>query len=1642
MRFKVSMRFLLSILFSLAFYTVLLAQTGNEWINYSQQYFKIPIAKDGLYKLTYDQLQNAGFPLDATDPKKIQLYHRGKEHAIYINGETDNQFDPADYIVFFGQKNDGTLDTELYKPASSQPHTYYNLYSDTTSYFLTVGTFSGKRITTFSEVNDGSLAKDNFHLDEKLLVLTENYSAGVDYGEVYNTFFDVGEGWMGAQLTQSSPVTSYTLNNITHPVTSAAVPQLEIMLIGRGSMEHQVEIYVGARQLTTVNFEGFNTYKLNLPLAWSDITAESLTIGVKVVGIGGEPDRISVGYCKAQYAQGFNAPVGEEKVYYIQSATSGKAYIEIQNPPSSLALWDVTNPENVLQIGSTLTSTRNAIVPATEPRKILASTVMLTPDISPVTFRQIYPSQHDYVIITHPLLRQPAAGYSDPVTAYAAYRASEAGGNYDTLTINIQQVYDQFNYGEKSSLGIFHFMKFLADVKLPKYLFLIGKGLDVAYGYNRNPVSYTDFQDLVPPAGYPGSDMAFTTGLAGTTYEPAVPTGRITASNSQQVADYLKKVEEMEAVPFDALWRKDVLHLSGGIKSGEPETFKSYMEEFQTIAEGYYWGAKVTPIAKNTTEIQAVNISEQVNSGLNLISFFGHSAPTAMDYEIGYASHAVNGYTNKGKYPLLLVNGCEAGSAFLYTTVFGEDWVLTPDKGSIGFISHTYYGFVSQLKKYSETFYNVGFGDSTYLPQGIGDIQKETARRFMLTSSVQPMTTTQVQQMILLGDPAYRLFAPTKPDLEINDSNVYLESLDGKQITSLSDSFAIKMIVRNFGQARDSQVRIEVNRVLSDNTSLTYDSLFSLPKYCDTITFIIRKERELIYGNNKFYITIDPEGSIEEQTKTNNEATLTADFVLNGTKNLFPSAFAIVNNRDIDLSFQTNDLLSDEREFVVELDTTNTFDSPYKQEFIAKGMVLAKQGITLISDLDTLAYYWRTKLADPSPDESSEWTMSSFTYIDQGPEGWAQVHFPQYLKNQTTGILADSALRKFSFEENVTTVSIRTYGSQFPVTSETSLSVKIDNFEYNYSNQDFGCRTNTINLIAFDRKSGTPYIGLPFEWFENYGRDCGRQPFVINNFDYTQLITGNGDDIEAYVDRVEEGDSVVIFTIGDPGFSFWPAAAKLEFSELGVSIAQLEAYPPGTPLVVFGRKGSPEGSAQLYTTSASPSNEQQLEVTRTITSRKSSGQMSSSLIGPAQNWQSFTSGISELEESDVVDFSITGIAQSGSEELLFSSVDNTEDLSSVSAEEFPYLRINYNATDDINVTAAQLDKWLVEYTPAAEGLLVFKGPFDPATVQEGESWLANYGFTNISDKAFNDSLTVQFEVFNKDSRVSEVQQFKIAAPEPGDTTHFQVMVNTNGKTGFNDLNTTVNPEILPELYYDNNSIELADHLFVVADALKPVLQVSIDGRQIQNGDIVSPNPFIKIKLWDGSDYIFKTDTLGMRIFLTYPCDEDCVAKQIPLSGTDIVVHPASANADFQIDYNPRELPEGLYVLQVEASDVKENKSGAEPYKITFAVKHDRVVTLLPPYPNPSEYEVYFPIEITGDLLPEGVDISITHVNGQVIAHFSKDSFQDLHSGKNILTWNATDASGNQLPNGIYVYKEIITLNQQQTTQHGKIVLLR
>jgi hypothetical protein len=71
---------LLSLLFLNSFQNK--AQTfGNEWINYSQNYYKFPILSKGMYKISYSTLQNAGIPISSLNPNQLQIFGKRKRSA-------------------------------------------------------------------------------------------------------------------------------------------------------------------------------------------------------------------------------------------------------------------------------------------------------------------------------------------------------------------------------------------------------------------------------------------------------------------------------------------------------------------------------------------------------------------------------------------------------------------------------------------------------------------------------------------------------------------------------------------------------------------------------------------------------------------------------------------------------------------------------------------------------------------------------------------------------------------------------------------------------------------------------------------------------------------------------------------------------------------------------------------------------------------------------------------------------------------------------------------------------------------------------------------------------------------------------------------------------------------------------------------------------------------------------------------------------------------------------------------------------------------------------------------------------------------------------------------------------------------------
>jgi len=1622
------------------------SQYSSDWVKQGQTYYRIPVAKKGIYKLTTSDLQAAGVPIASIDPRRVQIFHRGQEQAIFVQGQSDAVLDPGDYIEFYGVGNDGTLDKDLYKPASAQPHNYYNLYSDTTAYFLTwqLLAVQGKRATNFSEINVTNIPKESYHKEERLLINKNDYSGGNKTSDVIQfTHFDEGEGWTGTAIRQNQSI-EYSLDLISQTVPSAGDPQLEILLVGRDQIAHTTEIYVGPnagslRLLDTYSFNGFTAEKLNYALNWSDIGADG-RIFVRLSAPSATTNRLqfSTSYIRLLFPQNFDCSGVIEKAFTLAPNVSDKSYIELENTAANLRIWDVTDPSSIVTIGTTSSTTLNAIVPGTQmPRSLFVFNTTLTPSIKRVTFRQLNPAQAGFVIISNRVLMQPALGYPDAVKAYAAYRASEAGGSYDTLVISIDQLYNQFNYGETSPRAVYEFMRYLVAEGSPRYLFLIGKGRDVSSGFHRliNPAPAV-LKDLVPSAGSPASDMTYTVGLGGTNYEPAVPTGRLSASTPLQVAAYLNKIIEVETSIQP--WQKEGLHLSGGIKPEELVTFRTYVDGFKAIAEKPYWGGNIATIAKrDPNQVELINISEKVNEGVNLITFFGHSSPSTIDIDIGYVSDPTMGYNNPGKYPAFLINGCNAGNFFSGSTSFGEDWMLASNKGARNFIAHSSFGFVYSLKYYSDLFYQIGFADSVFVKKGIGDVQKEVARQYMQDAPATMANITQVQQMVLLGDPASKLFKAGKPDYEITNSSLALVSFNNKPVIATSDSFAIKIVLKNQGLVKTVPVKINLIRTFSDGSQATYDSLFAPVLNTDTLLFKIFRQGNTGGGSNQFTVIVDPDNIIDEIIENNNEASFSAFIPSNATLNLFPAAYGIVNQQNVKLVWESTDLLSATREFEVQVDTTADFNSAFLISRTLPAKVLATMEINLVN-ADSVVYFWRTRFKTPQSGENGDWSTSTFSYIMGSPEGWAQISPDQLTENFFSNLIPASEGVPFTFEETRTLVTIKTFGSANP-SPFTDVSVKINNSEYNLATQFQPCRNNTLNLIAFNKTTAIPYAALPFNFQDP--RTCGREPQLINSFAVSELETGLNDDLLAFVNAVGVSDSVVLFSIGNPGYPLWSSTVKAKLGELGIGLVDLNALQAGEPVILFGKKGALPGTAKVTRSLLLPANEQEITANESITGRKTEGFMKSVLIGPANEWKQFISKATQLEPEDQVTFSIYGVSLDGVE-VFIADVTGAYDLSFISVLDYPYLRVAYLAKDEVSLTPAQWKNWAVLYEPVAEGILLLKGNAGSLTVHEGQTWNSTFGFTNISSRNFNAPLSVDLEIVNKQSQNREQQNFTIATPAPGDTTFFEVTSSTLGKVGNNDVNVFVNNRILAEQYYDNNYITLPDYLTVVADDTPPILEVMCDNRTLRNGDYVSSNPKIVITMVDENQFRFKSDTLGVTLLLSYPCTSSpCPFTRIPLSSDDVKWFAASADSNFRIEFSPQ-LTDGDYVLSAQVADAKGNLSGAVPYEISFNVKSEPSLSLTSVFPNPSTGDFFFTFLLTGNELPDDFLLEIFTAQGQRLRTFDRQSVQQFNIGTNQLIWDGQEATGAFLPRGLYVYRLRIKTPSLETLTQGKLVLIR
>jgi hypothetical protein len=1635
----------MSILFS-----NLIAQDPTSWINYSQDYIKLKIVEDGWYRVSGTELQSAGFPVSSVAASQIQLFRRGQEVAI--STQTTTGASTLDYFEFWGERNDGALDTDLYI-LDAQPHEHYSLFTDTATYFLTWSTETNhKRILTNTQNDNTGLTPKTEHLNSSHILQTNNYARGRYFGGTSNDYllseYDTGEGWTGSVVSKSAfQDFDFVLTNREESSTNQ--PQIEVVAIGRNSLEHVVTIWAGPStaslfNLGQINFEGYTSSKRSFDFDWSMVGAGGdLVVRCEVTGVAGATDNVSFSSVKVNYPQQINLIVGANKGLTFVADGTSRFYIHATSAdPASFSFYDVTDPYTVLRLPQNAFSTRSDIVfPFDTPTKELAvvSTPLTVPVIKSYQFDRIVLTNQDYLIITHPLLRDYENG-PDPVAAYENYRESIAGGGYKVVVAEIDDVYDQFHYGEPSVMAIRNLFD-MAYTSGIQYALILGKGRTPDYNIFRrtygNPDELSSSEVIVPTYGSPGGDFPFSIGLDGTRpLIPAIATGRVNVWKAEQLADYLDKVIAMESVPFDALWRKELIHLSGGTSDLELNTFSNYIRDFKVVAEGDYLGGKAYNNGKKTSVVsEQFDISTEVNRGVGFITLFGHSSSTVTDVEIGKPSNPDFNYQNEGKYPLILVNGCRAGEIFGNTVSFGEDWVSYPKKGAIGFIAHADQASSANLKRYSDMLYEVAFEDTTMFGISIGEVMREAADRYYDFGSSESLQT-QIQQTLYQGDPAIAYFEPRYPDYHLLEDQISAVSISGSQLLSQQDSFLVRLPIHNYGRTSLDSLPINITRNFPDGNTKVYEYLLYPPRYSDSLEVYLFNPAEYnVEGTNTLLIQLDPQNQLAELDETNNNAVLDVFISSGSTQHLIPYDQAIVGGDEVHLYWQLTNPFELIREVSLEVDTTLGFGSPYMilQSIVGENLMDYSLDISTIPD--STVVYWRTRFATPDTDEDTIWSVSSFTKVMGMNGGWGQFSLDQFARNELVALDLNENQLGVSFEVSTVPITLTTTGTDFYQYDNLEIYVNETNLLATINTIDPVCRSNTFNALVFDRNTASLKRPITPSNIDVYDAlICGRLPQMIYNLTSDEMLANRR--IEELITNLEIGDQIAFFNIDSVAYSTFDAAIIAALGEIGVDPSQLIGLVDGQPLVIFGVKGMNPGEALMITNdgSALPPTQQTIRFNQDVIGIADFGSLNTPLIGPASSWSHINLNLG-LTGNDFANIEVVGLSKDGQEGDLIKNTDalDSMDLSFVDASEYPYLYLTIEFGDPDDLTPPTLGGLSVSYTGAPEGILI-PGIKSTIELQEGQDLNSSYSFINVGNSDYTDSLEVNFTLRNVNQNNSMLTNLKLAPLVVGDTAEIPYTFNTVNLGGQNSLIVKVT-STQEERIDINNQLITSEFARISEETINPLIDVTIDGRYILDGEIVSSTPMIRVAFQDENQYLTKVDTTGLELFLKYPGLESPF-QRINYSQPEVTWSPATDEEPFEVSYQPALAEDGQYTMRVAAEDESGNKAGEEPYEISFEVVNEATITHFYPYPNPFSSSCRFVFTVTGAQVPDQILIQIMTISGRVVKNIDETELGLIRIGNNIseYAWDGRDDFGDLLANGVYLYRVTVKSNGE-TLEH-------
>lgn len=1607
------------------------SQNNYNWITPNKTYLKLSVIDDGIYRINKVDFENAGISTSGLDPRTVKVMYNGSQLPVFFQGEDDGTFDNNDYLDFYGKRNYGGPTPHRDAFSNVVAYTvdeYYNLYSDTNTYWIDWGGSNGLRMERSVFVAPVNFPDNYFykrvHFEKDAFYnLGETTNPNSDYRYFSNEIV-VGEGWFWRFLTTSESFEDTTYINDLSPAGSLCSLKVFIKPVSFTNVisepEHRIEVKINDQIIDTLYRNNLNKIDTTITFASSFLTNNATNkVTFHYIPLGNEfffPG-IFIDFFDLYYPR--DLAIRNNSLYITNKgsdSTSVKFSVTNHNAANQTNIYDITNN---IRIENSSSSSGNLTFTGKGNSNFRIINDNITKKPARITQRSVRDlvstnNEADYLIIYNKLFESQVSQLKDHRSSF---------DNFRVFSADMQDIYDVFNYGIENPVALRYFVKYVYENwKTPqlKYVCLFGRAsLDPKKSNSSN--TYTN--NYVPTYGNPPSDGYFVNFNIGTyTYYHQISIGRIPVYTVTEAQDAVNKIITYDQQPPDKWW-KQYIAITGGGSRQEQQAFQVKSDNLiNQFIKNPPPSMNVSKIYRNDstgyiTYNYKDSIKREIDKGAMIVNFIGHAA--AQDWEIGLENPST--LENGNKQPLVLSFTCYTGkNAEPNVRSFGEEFFLLPNKCAIGFVGTTGWSFSGVGDNLNEYILKNFSLDSV---RRVGDLLTYASKQLSRDSnSFAPRNTINCYS--LLGDPATSMLMSPKPEFDIKQNDFTLSN----QFPSLGEEIKLSVYPKNLGTYVDTvsiRFQLRKNGIQTERK----DTIIRTFAFQDTVSHFFSIDSS---GNYTMSVVVDPYRSFNQKIYSNDSILIPLTLRNLSYVPIKPLDNAVLTSGTFKFTGLNPNVtnISGNEKLILQVDTNLHFNSPALQTFVNNNItgITTSFNVTLPVQSPNTIYFTRTNavinldssgwsetrslIYDPViSDNKDQLSDSAYTVLTLKPEQYNGSNLINVNYTNDTG---------FTLNHYRGDLYVKSYGSN---ANEASYFI-INQLSY-YS--DGGGNTG-YNFARVRKYNGQIKDIKNFRMNSSSSSDSVLA--FLNTFDSTEYIMGYYASYVPSMDSIRQDVKNKLKEFG----SIYADSLTIEFFEDNFN----------TWAFIGSLGASPEQNCEKYHRYRNTFSQTPLDCQIEPDFQNAVGSVAAE-FGPSDSWKNFSwSNIIFPESNITVD--VFGVDNENNSFPIYTGLTNNTliNIDTLDSYIYPKIKLQANASIDstLGTQSPVFSSFLVNYIPPAE-LLPDNNSFTgtDTTVLEGDSVSFSVNYYNVGYIDAPVQINKWYATIGQNQRILSLDT--VNAPLLIDSMRTSyIKFSTAGlrdpKSGSDTIDlffeTTISGNRNELFSYNNTAIT---RFIVQGDTASPVMEITYDGLNILNGDFIQSNPVINLQFFDNSRMVIN-DTSNVKIYRYVNNGYQYVPYFINGEKNPVIEISFPDNNFLQatVIYQPKDLETGVQKFRYVARDITGNL--ADTVLNEVLVDDNFRITDIANYPNPMKTETDFIFNLSGLNNPSSCIVKIYTVTGRVI----KEINAPANIGYNSIHWDGKDNDGDYIANGVYLYKFILQSDSQTETSTQKLVVLR